>query len=266
MGFATGSPFSNIRDEKNGGQGMIHHYGPSDHQIVEIIRPGNPRENGGLIVLVHGGYWRAKFDRTLMNPIAHDLTSRGWCVANVEYRRTGAEGGWPITADDVRTAILFVRKWAAEQDIHGPFIGVGHSVGGQLALLAAAGLDAVVALAPVTDVARADREGLGENAAREFMRASSNDAPREYADASPICQLPLNKPQLLVHGDIDARVPVAHTRDFQAAAHARGDEAKLIIVPQMGHLDAIDPAADHWPPVLQWLGEITAASGKPFAS
>jgi dipeptidyl aminopeptidase/acylaminoacyl peptidase len=152
------------------------------------------------------------------------------------------------------------------KQISGPIIGIGHSVGGQLALLAAPLLDAVVALAPVTDVARADREGLGEDAAQEFMGTRSSDSPRDYADASPIRQLPLNRPQLLVHGDIDARVPVAHTRAFQVAAREHGDDAQLIVVPGLGHLDAIDPAADHWPQVLHWLGTVTPLNGKAIAT
>lgn len=238
---------------------MIYNYGPSEHQIVEIVRPEGIPVPRGCIILVHGGYWRARFDRTLMSALLDDLVSRGWAVANVEYRRTGTEGGWPMTANDVKDAILFIRAWLKTQDLPGLVLGMGHSVGGQLALLAAPYLDGVVALAPVTDVARADREDLGEGAAQQFMGAPSADSPREYAEASPISQLPLHRPQLLVHGDIDARVPVEHSRDYQLAAHESGDDARLIIVPGLGHLDAIDPKAVHWPAVLNWLGDLTSA-------
>jgi len=41
-----------------------------------------------------------------MDPIARDLAASGWAVWNVEYRRTGADGGgWPQTRDDVARAL-----------------------------------------------------------------------------------------------------------------------------------------------------------------
>ena len=232
---------------------MVLRYGASDQQTVEVMSPRVPREAKGMAVLVHGGYWRAKFDRTLMAGLAGDLVSRGWAVGNIEYRRSGNGGGWPETGDDVRAALRAVRGYAGEHHPQRPIVGVGHSVGGQLALLGADLMDAVVALAPVSDVARADREGLGENAALEFMGAASSVAPAEYAQASPIRQLPLDRPMLLVHGDIDARVPVQHSRDFHAAALRHGDDVQLRIVPGLTHLDAIDPQAGHWQEVLQWI-------------
>src|SRR4051812_25722179 len=62
-----------------------------------------------VAVLLHGGFWRIGFNRTLMNPLALDLLGRGWAVWNLEYRRLGvgwgAGGGWPQTFQDVAAGI-----------------------------------------------------------------------------------------------------------------------------------------------------------------
>ena len=58
-----------------------------------------------VAVLLHGGYWRDRYDLHLMDGLA-PTSLRGWLAVNVEYRRVGADGGgWPATFDDVRAAV-----------------------------------------------------------------------------------------------------------------------------------------------------------------
>ncbi|MYR62924.1 alpha/beta hydrolase, partial [Streptomyces sp. SID625] len=40
-----------------------------------------------LVVVLHGGAWRAPYDRRHITPFADFLARRGFAVANVEYRR-----------------------------------------------------------------------------------------------------------------------------------------------------------------------------------
>lgn len=204
----------------------------------------------GTVVLIHGGYWRAGFDASLMDELGNDLLGRGWAVANLEYRRRGSGGEWPAIMDDVHAGIEAVRQWAMPQGV--PVVGIGHSVGGQLTLLAAAQLDAVVALAPVTDVARTYREGLGENAAAEFFGVSPEQDPKLYASASPKWTPPAC-PTLVVHGTNDTRVPKEHSRDFVRAAAERGGRVEYHEVVGLDHLELIQPTATHWPAVVAWM-------------
>src|SRR5699024_8825584 len=132
-------------------------------------------------------------------PLADDLTSRGWAVANVEYRR-GAEG-LTATLQDARAAVDTGRQEARRRGWDGPLVSIGHSVGGQLALLTADLVQAVVALAPVTDLARTRAERLGDEAVAEFIAQTPQEAPGLYAAGSPIARLPVGRPMLLVHGD-----------------------------------------------------------------
>lgn len=226
-------------------------YGSHPDQHVAAWEPAEGP--GGLAVLVHGGYWRARHDASLLNPMARDLAERGWAVANVEYRRVGAGGGWPTVLDDVRAAIEAVTSLAPSNT---PVVAVGHSAGGQLALLSGGRLDGVVALAPVTDVFRTYAEGLGENAAGELMGGPPDVDRPSYAAASPIRRIPVGRPALVVHGNDDDRVPLAHSVDYVAAAHEAGDTIELRAPRHLPHLDAIDPSREHWADVLSWMNAV----------
>jgi acetyl esterase/lipase len=220
----------------------LHRYGSDPQQQVEIWG-AEPR----TIVLVHGGYWRVRFTADLMLPLVEPLLDRGWTVANVEYRRVGTGGGWPATVEDAGNALDLVRETAP-----GPVVVVGHSVGGQLALLHAPKADAVVALAPVTDLVRGFTEGIGEDAVIDFMERTPEEDAAAYLAASPLSSTP-PCPVLVVHGADDARVPVAHARDYVATAQAGGAAITYQEHPELAHLELIDPAAPHWAGVHDWL-------------
>lgn len=236
-------------------------YGAHPDQVVDVLTPsGEPR---GAVVLLHGGYWRAQHTRALMEPLAQDLLARGWWVANVEYRRLEAEesrppaggerpGAWPTSLLDAHSALEAVRDHLRRSGLDLPVVSVGHSVGGQLALLTADQVDAVVALAPVTDLARTREEGLGEDAVRGVIPEPPEDRPEAYAEGSPLLQLPLGRPALLVHGDADTRVPLAHSEDYVRRAVELGDDVELAVVPGLDHLGLIRPDGAHWPGVVGW--------------
>lgn len=160
-------------------------------------------------VLVHGGWWRQRHDRHLMDPLAEDLVARGRTVANLEFRRTDGDGGWPVTLEDVVAALDALAGLVPAA----PPVLVGHSSGGHLALLAASerAVAGVVALAPITDVAACARDGLGEGGVADFLGVDLAAAPALVRRASPRENLPIGRPLLVVHGVADARVPIAHS-------------------------------------------------------
>lgn len=234
-------------------------YGPAPDQALTFSQPTNPDSVRGLAVLIHGGYWRSALSAALMEPLEQSLLANGWMVANIEYRR-GSGGRWPAPVDDCRQALALAGTLHRELAATGPMIGIGHSVGGQLALLNADMVDAVVALAPVTDVDRTYHEGLGENAASEYFESTPADSPVIYNEASAIRQLPVEVPVLLVHGVNDIRVPVEHSREYLAAAYATGSAVRLLEYEDLGHRVAIDPAGVHWHDVLAWLNDFTVSA------
>jgi acetyl esterase/lipase len=228
-------------------------YGDHPSQFVDIHRPARRGGPGPVVVLIHGGFWRLPWDRTLMDPLARDLVERGYTAVNVEYRKLGEDGGgWPGTCEDVAAAL---RAAVGGPDIGGLAL-VGHSAGGHLALWAAhhapAPVRLVVSQAGVSDLraaAQARLDGSADRlpAATEFMGGEPADVPA-YALASPIELLPLGPAvhQLVVHGDADDRVPFRQGVDYVAAARAAGDSAELAAFTGMGHFELIDPAHESW--------------------
>jgi len=222
-----------------------HSYGPEPDQYLDVWTP--PGRVCGTLVLIHGGYWRAQFSADLMRPLVPDFLAAGWRVVNVEYRR-GADG-WPATTEDIHSALTAARAL----DMCGRLALVGHSVGGQLALLVAAAGEKVVALAPVTDLARSYHERLGEDAVQEYLGCSPKAAPDLYHDASPITQVPPAGDVLLIHGQNDERVPIAHTKAYLDAVKATGGDVAFWELPLMPHRRLIAPEEAYWQAVRVWL-------------
>lgn len=241
-----------------------HRYGGDPSQVADLYLPGGAGP-WPVAVVVHGGYWRERYDRSLMTAVCADLAGRGWAAWNLEYRRiAGGRGGCPATFDDVAAGIdhlADVRSAGAPIDIR-RVVTIGHSAGGHLALWAATrerprvAVTAVVGQAAVSDLARASRLGLSNGAADELMGGPPDRLAERYATASPIERLPLGVPALLVHGGRDDTVPVALSRDLHTAAVAAGDDCELVVLEHDGHFEHIDPATAAWDTVTRWTAAL----------
>src|SRR5919112_3561609 len=73
-------------------------YGDDPAQWADLYRSDGPSR--GVVVVIHGGFWRARYDASLGRPLATDLAGRGWTAWNLEYRRVGNGGGGAPTVDD----------------------------------------------------------------------------------------------------------------------------------------------------------------------
>ena len=82
----------------------VHRYGDHPAQVAELFRP--TAEPCGIAVVLHGGFWRAAYDRHLTDDLCESLAAGGWAAWNLEYRRiAGGGGGWPNTFLDVAAGI-----------------------------------------------------------------------------------------------------------------------------------------------------------------
>lgn len=242
-------------------------YGADANHFGDLHLPAGPGPYP-LVIFIHGGYWRARYDLEHASPLCQALACAGLAVWNVEYRRVGNPGGgWPGTFADVLAALGYVRQLALDYPLDlGRVTLMGHSAGGHLALWAAAArripaghplhdadplpLRRVVALAAVSNLRLAWDWRLSAGAVGELLGGDPQQAAEVYALASPIELLPCGVPQTLLHGDADEAVPYQLSQRFYAAARVAGDDCTLVTLPATGHFELIDPHSVAWPYVL----------------
>jgi pimeloyl-ACP methyl ester carboxylesterase len=126
---------------------------------------------------------------------------------------------------------------------------------------------AVVTLAGVTDLRAAELDGLdlpaplapanGPSAAVALLGGSSAAVAARYRLGSPLDLLPLGREaaQLLVHGEADELVPLAHALRYVRKAEQLGDRVRVERYPDMGHFDMLDPRHPAWHTVVRHLTE-----------
>ncbi len=221
------------------------------------------------MVVIHGGYWKARYDRSLMTGLCEDLVDHGVAAWNLEYRRVGNGGGWPETFDDVAAGVDLLFDLEAPLDLD-RIAAVGHSAGGHLALWAAARATlsspapgagprvlprAVVSQAGVADLRLAAITSPSDEPTCALLGGSPATHPERYAVASPRERVPLGVEQLVLHGEDDETVSRKISESYVAAAVAVGDPCELRVLPCTEHFEHIDPSTDAWRIGRDWLVE-----------
>jgi acetyl esterase/lipase len=239
---------------------LVLRYGAGSDALVDVHLPAF-RTPAPLLVLVHGGFWRAAYDRTHTRPMADALRDLGYVVATPEYRRTGSGGGWPATFDDiasVRQQLPGLLAGAVPGRVAGDrTVLVGHSAGGHLALwwsLTGAG-EPVVALAPVANLARAHADDLDGGAVAALLGGSPGEHPDRYAaaDTARLLAASAAPPRVVVlHGTEDRQVPYVHSQGLAGV--------ELVTLEGSGHFELIDPSSQQWPAVTRAVRRFTGPS------
>ncbi|MFJ8468179.1 alpha/beta hydrolase [Streptomyces swartbergensis] len=256
-------------------------YGDHPDQVIDFYAPRGQAGPGGpapVVLVLHGGAWRAPYDRRHISPFAAFLARRGFAVASAEYRRGGDEdsvaGRWPDTFDDVAAALdalpALVREHLPQAHPRRTVL-TGHSAGGHLALWAAArhvlpagspwradspaALRGVVALAPIADLAVADKLDVCGGAVRQLLGGDEYFAERQpYAD--PALLLPTGIATTLVQGRTDLDVPQVVAESYADAAAKAGEMVGVTLLEDVGHFPLIDPAADACAVVVEEIAQL----------
>ncbi|MFF9320264.1 alpha/beta hydrolase [Streptomyces sp. NPDC014735] len=259
-------------------------YGNHPDQLIDFYAPRDGRTGAPVVVVLHGGAWRAPYDRRHMSPFADFLARRGFAVASVEYRRGGeipqqrgdgpVAGRWPETFDDVAAAMdalpALLARELPEADVR-RIVLTGHSAGGHLALWAAARhvlpvgspwrlpapppLRGVVALAPIADFTRAVELDVCSGAVGQFLgREEEFEERSRHAD--PAVLLPTGIATVVVQGTTDRDVPQPVAEAFVDAAARAGETVGLTLLPEVGHFPLIDPASDACAVVAEELAQL----------
>jgi alpha-beta hydrolase superfamily lysophospholipase len=224
--------------------------------------PARAGQPGPGVVLVHG--WESARDRTL--PMARFLHAAGFHCLTFDVRGHGANRpeSLPLSGGEFgRDATAAFEALMARPEVTVGAVS-GHSMGGIGAILAAAAdprVAGLVATSTPADPYRLTRQTfrlahlpipdlvaypLAWLTTRVYLRPRGHRVPEVSASAA-IARY--KGPILLVHGDDDAVVPVAHLDRLAAAARAsRADDPAAAIVATM-----VVPGGQH-----SWLYEVPA--------
>lgn len=274
-------------------------YGEHPQQVIDVWLPATDTDHrlqindadtdnsgqpiGGIVLCLHGGFWREKYDRMHLAPFSEALALRGHVVAVPEYRRVGGDGGWPTTFDDVAAvadvAPLLIRNVLPAECGQIPIALVGHSAGGHLALWVvqrhnlpaestwrtedAPRFVGVVALAPVADLVQAQRLHLSDDAVVELIGGTFEEVPKRYVSADTRQLVPPSVPVEVLHGSADDIVPVDIARSYVDAARTVNAEVSLTVLEGAGHFDLIDPISTYWPDVFRSIEAAQASQIQP---
>ena len=205
-------------------------YGDHPRERFDLFRP--EAEPAGLVVFVHGGYWR-RFGKSDWSHFAAGCLGRGWAVALPEYPLCPE-----VRVSQITTSISAALTEMASR-VSGPIRLTGHSAGGHLvarmpSIALRSGiqerLSKIVPISPVTDL-------------RPLLQTSINDDLKlDEAEAKKESPIFLPAPVCAVTVWVGAEERPAFLDQARWLADAWN--ADCHIAPGQHHFDVIDGLRD----------------------
>ena len=195
-------------------------------------------------ILVHGGGFTKGDKHSFITPLFEPLAKAGFTWFTINYR-LAPQHRWPACAEDVASAIRWVKAHATEYKVDVNRIAIiGESAGGYLVSwlgVTGEGDTRVAAVVPfyapqdlVAHVKRRNElRGLGDLIGSHEM-SEANFA--KLAAMSPITQVKPGLPPFpQIHGDADTTVAHKQSVLFEKAMKAAGSRCETITIPGGGH-------------------------------
>ena len=254
-------------------------YGDHAVQFVDVRLPKNA-DKPPVAIVVHGGFWRDRYDLEHIGHVCAALTRCGIATWNIEYRRLGQTHDWTELFFDVAAAADAVRDHADDLNLDlTRVMTIGHSAGGHLALWLAGRhniprssplwqkhplmLCGAISLAGVVDLERAYELQLSQRVVAELLGGSPAEFPERYHATSPAALLPLGVRQIVVHGTNDGPVPFALSEHYVKQSQQAGDDIELIALHGAHHFELIDPTTHEWHAVQHAACHLLGIEARP---
>ena len=205
---------------------------------------------GPLVLMPHGGPHGIR-DTWQFDSDAQLLAANGYAVLQVNYRGSGGYGmrfermGFGEWAEKMQDDLTDAVKWAVAEKVADPerVCIYGWSYGGFAAMMSVLKEPGLYACAvPAAGVYDMDIQYRRADFARftrwgkKYMDRVIGPTADDRRRASPIAHLErLETPLFLVHGEEDARVPVAHARELRKALEKSSVEVNYMEKANEGH-------------------------------
>ncbi|HVH48366.1 MAG TPA: S9 family peptidase [Sphingomicrobium sp.] len=208
------------------------------------LPPGSSGKGLPTVILPHGG--PEARDEWGFDWLVQFLAVRGYAVVQPNFRGSGGYGdkwlvengfrSWETSIGDVTAAA----RWVSSQGIADPnrTAILGWSYGGYAALQSAALnpslYKSVIAIAPVTDLQML-KDDYEHFTIRNVVAKYVGSGPHVAAGSPLRRATAINAPVLLVHGDFDQNVGVAHSRKMNDALKSAGKPVDYVEFKGLDH-------------------------------
>jgi acetyl esterase/lipase len=213
-------------------------YGPEARQTLDVYRPKMRDPRHTAIVFFYGGYWQTG-DKGDYRFVAEALTRHGITVVIPDYRLYPAVR-FPTFVEDGAQAVGWVYEHAPEIGVDRERIFImGHSAGAYIAAMLALDDHYLQKVnVPPGDIAGT----IGIAGPYNFTPLSGTlfevFGGRDRPETQPITFAHAGaRPMLLVHGEKDGMVYSRNSQQLAAKLQAAGSPVKLVLYPELGHLD-----------------------------
>jgi acetyl esterase/lipase len=237
------------------------------------------KQNGPLIVYVHGGAWRGGSKSEM--PLKQ-LVEAGWPVASVDYRLSTV-ARFPAQVHDIKAAIRFLRGKEKDLGIDASRVIVaGSSAGGHLAALVgvsngdkqlegavgdylgkSSDVQGIISFFGASDLttilSQSTPHGLSVRMpALDLLLGGQPDKVEELAKlASPVFHVDKKDPPLLLfHGDRDPQMPINQAHQLEGAYEQAGLKVRLKVLHGAAHGGKVFYEPEQVAIVRQFFAEI----------
>ena len=225
-------------------------YGTDPEQTMDVYLPTGRTDATKIIVLVHGGAW-IEGDKNELTQYVSSLQQRlpDYAIANINYRlATVAANHFPSQENDMKAALAFLVSKGSEYHISQKFVLLGASAGAHMSLLQAyknadPKIKAVVDFFGPTDLVALYNTTTDPTSLFAFqilMGGTPATNPTMFQQSSPVNFVTAQSPPtIILHGDIDAIVPIAQSISLKGKLQTAGVINQMITYSGLDH--------DFWP-------------------
>lgn len=254
----VGAPLSDGSVQDDGYTYINMEYGYHERQVVDLYLPQNSDGEVGLILLIHGGGWKAGAKDDYGSAAVNYRDAYGCAVATLNYRYISRIFDIHDELDDIDLCLARVKAKAAEKGIklNGVLL-TGGSAGAHLSMLYAYARQDT---APITPKAVASYSGptdltddnyyynnpLGDEnnmaslfsdaCGKRFRYKNRTMAYKELMAVSPIAYVDADTvPTIINHGVMDVVVPFSNAESIVAKFDEYGVKYDFNIYPDSNH-------------------------------